>query len=61
MMPISFIMRAEPKHLTAEELRAGVEHCEQMIARFEAHIATLRKEQSDRGIKTAPLKGRPRR
>ena len=42
--PISFIMRAEMKHLDAADLRAGAEHCEVMIQKFEAHKARFEAE-----------------
>lgn len=50
--PTSFIMQAEPKHLDADDLKAGVEHCERMILRFQASLKKFQDEQKARGIKT---------
>lgn len=50
--PVSLIMQAEPKHLTADELRVGVETCERMILKFQAQLDLFQAEQKTRGIKT---------
>jgi hypothetical protein len=55
--PIAVIMQADTLHLNADELRAGVEHCERMIYAFEQRLYVLQAEQARRGIKS-PRKAR---
>lgn len=49
---IAFIMQAEPKHLDADDLKAGAEHCERMILRIQASLKKFQDEQKTRGIKS---------
>ncbi len=48
--PLAFIMTSELRHLDAEDIQAGVEHIDQLLAKFQAKRRELKAEQKRRGV-----------